>query len=230
MAPDGFSGQGVQMRRALLALLMALPLLLVASPADAAVPPGLAHVGSTSKVLVVTTGHWASTTGTATSWQKVSGRWRAVRTTMPVYVGRSGFSTSRHEGDGTSPAGTFLMRFAFGARANPGVHLGWRSIVPSSCWAGERPDYNRWVHRSCTSRDEDLWASRAVAYRYAAAIGFNDAPAVWGKGSAMFLHEQIGKATSGCVSMREADLLAVLRWMTPGTKIVMGPKSYVATQ
>jgi L,D-peptidoglycan transpeptidase YkuD (ErfK/YbiS/YcfS/YnhG family) len=53
---------------------------------------------------------------------------------------------------------------------------------------------------------------------------------VWGKGSAMFLHEQIGKPTSGCVSMREADLLAVLRWMTPGTKVVMGPESYVATQ
>jgi L,D-peptidoglycan transpeptidase YkuD (ErfK/YbiS/YcfS/YnhG family) len=218
------------MRRALFALLLALPLLLVATPAEAAAPPGLNHVGSTTKVLVVTTGHWASTTGTATTWQKTNGRWAAVRGRMPVYVGRTGFSTHRHEGDGTTPAGTFLMRFAFGARANPGVHLGWRAIVPNSCWSGERADYNRWVHRVCTSHDEDLWASRAVAYRYAAAIGYNDSPAVWGKGSAIFLHEQIGKPTSGCVSMREADLTAVLRWMTPGTKIVMGPQSYVATQ
>jgi L,D-peptidoglycan transpeptidase YkuD (ErfK/YbiS/YcfS/YnhG family) len=218
------------MRRVVLSVLMALPLLLSASPAQAAAPTGLTHVGTTTKVLVVTTSRWKAITGTATAWQKSGGRWYAVRSRIPVYVGRGGFSTSRHEGDGTSPAGTFLMRFAFGARANPGVHLGWRAIVPNSCWSGERADYNRWVHRSCTPRDEDLWASRAVAYRYAAAIGYNDFPAAWGKGSAMFLHEQIGKATSGCVSMPEADLIAVLRWMTPGTKIVMGPESYVATQ
>ena len=152
-----------------------------------------------------------------------------MRTRSPVRVGRAGFSTNRHEGDGTSPAGTFLLRYAFGARANPGVHLGWKALVPHSCWSGERADYNRWVHRVCTSRDEDLWASRAVAYRYAAVIGFNDAPPVWGRGSGIFLHEDYGQATRGCVAMREADLLAVLRWMTPGTKIVMGPESYVAS-
>lgn len=218
------------MCRVLLALLMSLPLLLEATAAEAAAPPGLNHVGTGTKVLVVSTASAKATTGTATAWQKSAGRWYAVRGRIPVYVGRNGFSANRHEGDGTTPTGTFLMRYAFGARANPGVHIGWRSIVPNSCWSGERADYNRWVHRSCTSRDEDLWASRSVAYRYAGAIGYNDSPAVWGKGSAIFLHEQIGRPTSGCVSMREADLLAVLHWMTPGTKIVMGPQSYVASQ
>jgi len=50
---------------------------------------------------------------------------------------------------------------------------------------------------------------------------------VWGRGSGIFLHRQTGGPTAGCVSLREADLLAVLRWLRPGTRIVMGPAAYV---
>jgi L,D-peptidoglycan transpeptidase YkuD (ErfK/YbiS/YcfS/YnhG family) len=216
------------MRRFLVTLLLAVPLVLSTSPAQATPPSVLNHVGSTTKVIIVTTPSWAATSGTATLWQKVAGQWRAVRSSMPARVGRSGFKTNRHEGDGSTPAGTFLIRYAFGSRANPGVHVGWKPLVPRSCWSGERRDYNTWQHRTCTSRDEDLWASRSVAYRYATVIGFNDSPAVWGKGSGIFLHETTGRATAGCVALREADLVATMRWITPGTKIVMGPQSYVA--
>lgn len=217
-----------RLHRLLVTLLVAVPLALSASPAQASTPSVLNHVGSTTKVVIVTTPSWTATSGTATLWQKVNGSWRAVRSAMPARVGRSGFKTDRHEGDGSSPAGKFLMRYAFGSRANPGVHIGWKALVPYSCWSGERADYNRWVHRVCTSRDENLWASRAVAYRYAAVIGFNDSPVVWGKGSGIFLHETLNRATAGCVALSEANLVATLRWMTPGTKIVMGPQSYVA--
>jgi L,D-peptidoglycan transpeptidase YkuD (ErfK/YbiS/YcfS/YnhG family) len=221
--------QGVLMRaRVWICPLLAVPLVLSSSPAQAAQPRVLSHVGSTTKVVIVTTSSWQATSGTMTLWQKVNGSWRRVRGSMPARVGRSGFKTDRREGDGSSPAGTFPMRFAFGSRANPGVHIGWKALVPRSCWSGERRDYNRWVHRTCTRRDENLWASRAVAYRYAAVIGYNDSPPAWGKGSGIFVHETTGRATAGCVAVREADLVATLRWMTPGTKIVMGPQSYVA--
>jgi L,D-peptidoglycan transpeptidase YkuD (ErfK/YbiS/YcfS/YnhG family) len=92
---------------------------------------------------------------------------------------------------------------------------------------GERADYNRWAAgRRCSRRDEDLWRSARVAYRYAAVIDFNDRRPVWGRGSGIFLHQQTGGPTAGCVSLREADLLAVLRWLRPGTRIVMGPAGY----
>ena len=215
------------MRRAVVSLLLAVPLVL-AVPAWAAPPGVLNHVGSTTRVLLVTSKTWTATSGTATLWQKTGGTWKAVRAGMLARVGRAGFSTHHHEGDGTTPAGVFVMRSAFGSRANPGTGLPWRAIVPRSCWSGEPADYNRWVTRICTSRDEDLWASRAVAYRYVGVVGFNDSPAVWGNGSAIFVHETLGIATSGCVALRENDVIATLRWMTPGTKIVMGPESYVA--
>jgi L,D-peptidoglycan transpeptidase YkuD (ErfK/YbiS/YcfS/YnhG family) len=212
----------------LLAVLLVVPL--AASPAQAAGHPGvLDRMGSATRVVVVTAPSWRSTRGGATLWQRTSTGWHAVRVGIPVWVGRNGFQTitARHEGDGTTPAGKFPMRFAFGSRANPGVHLGWRSLAPQTCWSGERRDYNTWVRRTCTSRDEDLWASRALAYRYAAAIGFNDSPAVWGRGSAIFLHESLSRPTTGCVSMSETNLLVTLRWLTPGSWIVMGPQAYV---
>jgi hypothetical protein len=39
------------------------------------------------------------------------------------------------------------------------------------------------------------------------------------------LHQQTGGPTAGCVSLNPADLVAVLRWLRPGTRIAMGPSS-----
>jgi L,D-peptidoglycan transpeptidase YkuD (ErfK/YbiS/YcfS/YnhG family) len=80
--------------------------------------------------------------------------------------------------------------------------------------------------RGCT-RDENLWKNRRVAYRHAAVIDFNYRRPVWGRGSGIFLHQQTGGPTAGCVSLRQTDLVAVLRWLRPGTRIVMGPASFV---
>ena len=208
-----------------------LPLLLAPGRAEAAHPRVLDHMGRVTAVALVTTPGWRSTRGTLALWQRTNGTWRTVRSGIPVWVGRNGFqyASRRHEGDGTSPAGRFPMRFAFGAQPNPGARLAWTQLHTNSCWSGERADYNTYVRRTCTSRDENLWASRRTAYRYAAVVGFNDSPAVWGRGSAIFLHVSLGKATSGCVSMAESNLLTTLRWMPRGAWIVMGPQAYVNT-
>jgi L,D-peptidoglycan transpeptidase YkuD (ErfK/YbiS/YcfS/YnhG family) len=42
-----------------------------------------------------------------------------------------------------------------------------------------------------------------------------------------FLHGQTGGPTAGCVSLRPKDLVAVLRWLRPGTRIAMGPAGYL---
>ena len=216
-------------RRALALVVLTLPLLLTAPRAEAAYPNVLNHMGSATSVAIVTTPGWRSTRGGMTLWQKSSGTWRAVRTGIPVWVGRNGwqYAAQRHEGDGTSPAGKFPMRFAFGAQPNPGAKLAWTQLQTNSCWSGERPDYNTYVRRTCTSRDENLWASRRTAYRYAAVVGFNDSPAVWGRGSGIFFHVTLSQPTSGCVSMSETNLLWTLRWMPKGAWVVMGPQAYV---
>lgn len=211
-------------------LLPLLVLLAFATPAQAAMPSVLDHLGSATRALIVTGPTASSTKGTATAWQKVNGGWHVARGSMPVNLGRGGLrsASSRHEGDGSTPAGRFHLRYAFGSAPNPGSRLGWKSLVPHSCWSGERADYNRWVHRVCTTRDEDLYAARQTAYRYVVAVGFNDNPAVYGRGSAIFLHQTLGVATSGCVSFSASDITYLVRWITPDTWLVMGPESYVS--
>jgi len=210
------------------AVVLALLMVLTPARAEAAYPRVLDHMGSATAVAIVTAPGWHSTRGGMTLWQRTD-TWRAVRTGIPVWVGRNGFqyATRRHEGDGTTPAGKFPMRFAFGGQANPGTHLAWTQLQSNSCWSGERQDYNTYVRRTCTARDENLWASRRSAYRYAAVVGFNDSPAVWGRGSGIFLHVTLSQPTSGCVSMAETNLLWTLRWMPRGAWVVMGPQAYV---
>ena len=51
-------------------------------------------------------------------------------------------------------------------------------------------------------------------YDYGAVIGYNTARAP-GLGSAIFLHVNIGQATTGCVTLPVDELLKVLRWLRP---------------
>jgi L,D-peptidoglycan transpeptidase YkuD (ErfK/YbiS/YcfS/YnhG family) len=53
-------------------------------------------------------------------------------------------------------------------------------------------------------------------------IEYNMRPVVPGKGSGIFLHAQTGGPTIGCVSLRKAELRAVLRWLRPDDKPVIG--------
>jgi L,D-peptidoglycan transpeptidase YkuD (ErfK/YbiS/YcfS/YnhG family) len=209
---------------------------LTAAPVGAAPPPTPDRIRSlrhATQAIVVTSASWRSTRATVRTYQHTGGRWKLVRGPMPARVGGRGFSAPgrRHEGDRTTPAGTFGFVYGFGSRPNPGMWgFKWRPLKPGSCWSGKRADYNRWVWRGCTRHDEHLWKYRKVAYRYSMVIDFNYAKPVYGRGSGIFLHQQTGRPTLGCVALREADLVAVLRWMRPGVRSVMGPASFVRTQ
>jgi L,D-peptidoglycan transpeptidase YkuD (ErfK/YbiS/YcfS/YnhG family) len=56
------------------------------------------------------------------------------------------------------------------------------------------------------------------AYAHLAVVEHNMHPVVPGRGSGIFLHVQIGKATSGCISLRRPALLRVLRWLAPASR------------
>jgi L,D-peptidoglycan transpeptidase YkuD (ErfK/YbiS/YcfS/YnhG family) len=220
------------MRRAIVVLATALALTTLAAPARAADPPTPGRIDSlrgATRAIVVASRSWGSTRAAVRTYERrrPGDRWRLVRGPMPARVGYNGFSASRHEGDGTTPAGTFGFVYGFGSRPNPGMGgFSWRRLQPNSCWSGQRADYNRWVTRACT-RGESLWKNRRVAYRYAAVIDFNYRRPVWGRGSGIFLHQMTGGPTAGCVSLRPKDLVAVLRWLRPGTRIAMGPASHL---
>jgi len=167
--------------------------------------------------------HSTVATFTATACgRRVLGPWRAR-------VGYAGVSAHHVEGDGTTPLGSFAIGpMVYGLDPNPGVALDYHRLVCGDWW-DEDPSsakYNRFQHVPCGTKppfgggSEALWEA-AVAYREFAVIDYNTAPAVPGRGSGIFLHDDTGSATNGCVSLPRPELLRVLRWLRPGATIAI---------
>ena len=55
-------------------------------------------------------------------------------------------------------------------------------------------------------------------------IDYNRFPVHAGAGSAFFLHVTNGEATAGCVSIPEASLVSIMRWLNPSVhpRILIG--------
>lgn len=209
-------------------------LLSLAAPARAAPevsPGGMRGLNGAQRAIIISASGTRTTHATARTYARdADGAWRLARKGMPARLGASGLSrgNARHEGDGTTPMGAYGFVYGFGSQPDPGMTgFAWRRLNPSSCWAADRAHYNRWVARRPCGTGENLWSSARVAYRYAAVIDFNYASPVVGRGSGIFLHAQTGRPTRGCVALRERDLLAVLRWLRAGSRIVIGTTSYL---
>jgi len=71
-----------------------------------------------------------------------------------------------------------------------------------------------------------LWREDFV-YDLLAVLGWNDAPAVPGKGSAIFLHvaRPDFRPTEGCVALAQADLQRVLALGLTGVRVLNGAVS-----
>jgi L,D-peptidoglycan transpeptidase YkuD (ErfK/YbiS/YcfS/YnhG family) len=207
--------------------------------AAATVPERLTvPLGNASQVIVVSSGGWSSTSATLTTWERAGGGWRQVHGPFTARIGRNGFKVDHVEGDGTAPAGSFPITGIMGRQPDPGVRYPYRQLTPGDCWISDSgsPAYNTLVRANpCSRPNEDLYAIGAGAYRYAAITGYNSSPVVPGRGSAIFLHRHsytgggATKATSGCISVAEPELLAVLRWLDPAKqpRIAMGPEGWL---
>ena len=192
--------------------------------APAITPDGMRGLEHATQAIVVQAPSRRSTRATARTYARATatGPWHLVRHAMPARLGRSGLSSHRHEGDGSTPIGSFGFVYAFGSRPNPGLTaLRYRRMDAASCWASTRANYNRWIEQ-LPCHGESLYASARLAYRYAAVIDFNYRRPVYGRGSGIFLHVQTARPTQGCISLAERDLLGVLRRLTPATRIVIG--------
>jgi L,D-peptidoglycan transpeptidase YkuD (ErfK/YbiS/YcfS/YnhG family) len=155
--------------------------------------------------------------------RRVAGPWRAR-------VGVNGLSAHHREGDGTTPLGTYAIgSVVYGLDASTGIRLRYHRLACGDWWDEDprSPTYNTFQHVACGEsppfggRSEALWRA-TVAYRELAVIEYNAQPAIPGRGSAIFLHDDTGHATNGCVTLPRADLLRTLHWLRPGAKIAIG--------
>ena len=187
---------------------------------DLAVPQPLT---SEQLITVVAPGP-RSTYATARIWQRVEGCWTAAGGPYSARVGRKGIRANKREGDGATPAGTFpIGRTMYGNSPNPGVSFPYVRLRCGDWWVEDSRSrvYNTFQRVGCghtppfkvTTPD---MSTSPRAYAHLAVVNYNTEPVVPGRGSGIFLHVQIGKATSGCISLRRPALIHVLRWLRPG--------------
>lgn len=189
--------------------------------------------GSATQLITVTAASARSTDATLQTWTRSGDTWVKVDAAVHAYLGRSGTSTDKHEGDGTTPAGSFTLTQAFGYRADPGTALQYAQTTPADWWISQPgPLYN--THQRCTSGTDGDGCGYAAPsehlyytqpnYQYALVIDYNTSPVRADAGSAVFLHVQTGKPTSGCVSIELTQLTRILRWLQPAAhpRILIG--------
>ncbi len=200
-----------------------------ADPAGAQVAPSPeppAHPAD--QLIVVSARSYGDTYATLTAYDVTDGRRHVVFGPWTARIGDHGFAplAQKREGDGRTPSGTYGFQFMFGVKGDPGVRYAYRRVHPYDVWDDDpsSPLYNTWVD----DRTQDPGSSpepmdQTPYYDYGAVIAYNTARRP-GLGSAIFLHVEVGGATTGCVSLPVGELLAVLRWLDPtrSPRIEMG--------
>ncbi|MGH3354574.1 MAG: L,D-transpeptidase family protein [Nocardioidaceae bacterium] len=240
-------------------LALGAALLVTAPSTTAAGRPLPSYVQTRPKVqqmVTATSPGWRTSRVTLRAWQRPrGGRWRQVRGPIPARIGYAGWARRAHrrQSTGTTPAGNFSMRRAFGSRPDPGGRLPYRRFDRNDYWPYEPRDpatYNVYQrHKAAATRwrrdyRERLWDYRDQ-YRYAVVVGFNLPSGVhysrarrqWvardrantRKGGGIFVHVTDGGPTAGCVSMRLRRMRWLVRWLEPARtpRIAMGPRRYV---
>ncbi|MEO3470988.1 L,D-transpeptidase family protein [Roseomonas sp. CAU 1739] len=135
---------------------------------------------------------------------------------MRCALGAAGIRAAKQEGDSATPTGLMPIRRVFwradrGPR--PSTTLPAEPIAPDDGWCDDptHRDYNTRIRLPHPGRHETLWRDDGV-YDVIAVLGWNDAPVLRGRGSAIFLH--IARAdlapTEGCVALPEAALRRLL--------------------
>ena len=192
-------------------------LIVVSSPTAEPAPPGyLARLRAFER------------TNPESPWRPVFGAWQVETGSGHLLAG-----ATRRAGDHATPIGVFgIGRTMYGNKPNPGrLHYAYHRLVCGDWW-DEDPyssEYNHFVHVSCATTPTFAWWSEAlwtetVAYPYFAVINFNINPIRSGAGApgaGIFLHSWVGGATEGCVALRQAQLLQVLRWLKPAAHPVI---------
>jgi L,D-peptidoglycan transpeptidase YkuD (ErfK/YbiS/YcfS/YnhG family) len=200
---------------------------LLASTFALACPPNLANstdVPASARQLVTVEAKVARTTyAELRTWRRADGCWVAAAGPYAARVGKNGLSAIRREGDGTTPTGTYRIGpTMYGNEANPCVRFRYRRLRCGDWWDEDpaSPTYNSFQHVACGTAppfaggSEGMW-QQPRPYPYLAVVEYNMRPVVPGKGSGIFLHAQTGGPTIGCISLRKAELRAVLRWLRP---------------
>jgi L,D-peptidoglycan transpeptidase YkuD (ErfK/YbiS/YcfS/YnhG family) len=207
------------------------------------------------QLVIVTTSDWDADQGVLTAYELAQDQWKQVQPPTPVAVGRAGAAWGvglhpqqsagpiKKEGDGRSPAGVFRISEAFGYAASESTALAYKGMRESDYCidVSGSPLYNRIVDARVVGESavrgstepmrRDIHANGDVRYKLGFVIEHNvqGAPQA---GSCIFAHlrRSADEPTSGCTSMDEPAMRALLAWLRPDRQpvFVLLPQSEYA--
>ena len=200
-------------------------------------------LGTTHKLVVVTTADWNDVQGSLTRYERQNGKWQQVGDASPVVVGKNGLAWNprlargysgvypgpvKHEGDGRSPAGIFQLKNIFGfepALSGSNTYLPLTSNIECVDDPASR-SYAQVVDRQKVEIVD--WHSsekmrEVPGYRWGVVVNYNMERTIKGEGSCIFLHQWSGPAsgTAGCTAMAASDIEALVQWLTGEEAAVM---------
>jgi L,D-peptidoglycan transpeptidase YkuD (ErfK/YbiS/YcfS/YnhG family) len=165
------------------------------------------------------------------SWSATTGILKIGPHIFNCTLGKSGVISAgaKKEGDGKTPLGTFPLRqllYRADRVSRPETGLRAEILTPETGWCEDpaHPDYNKKITLPHPA-GHDRMTREDHLYDYTVVIGYNDAPAAAGLGSAIFMHlaRPAFTPTHGCVGLRPEDMLAVLKLCDASSRITILP-------
>lgn len=142
---------------------------------------------------------------------------------LPCRVGRSGFSKTKQEGDGSTPIGIWKLLNAYYRPDKippPKTVLPIVEITPDMGWSDDPKDsaYNTCITLPYELSHEKLWRDDNL-YDLFITINHNTNPINSGKGSAIFIHRMRESMvpTEGCLALKFEDLQYLVETATLDT-------------
>lgn len=145
-------------------------------------------------------------------YSRGSGQWTEVSSlSCSGRVGRSGASSQKQEGDGTTPTGLYSIGSGFYIHSAPQTGLDLFQVTQDTYWVDD-PDSQFYNQRIEGTENKDWDSAEHMidysAYRYGFVVDYN-LTAEYNAGSAIFFH--IGNSsTAGCIATSENMVLAYL--------------------
>ena len=149
--------------------------------------------------------------------------------TIPCFLGRSGITTQKREGDGATPAGNFKLLYGFyrcDRTKLQASQLPLNPIGPKDGWcdAPDSPNYNSFVSLPFKKSHEIMMREDRL-YDVCIVLDYNINPKTRGMGSAIFFHQSsIGKKpTEGCVAIDPEHMRLILPMLSSETRMIIQP-------
>lgn len=146
-------------------------------------------------------------------------------------IGKGGILEDKREGDGATPVGQFPFRRIFYRADRLKPLAGCPDAIPIEAdhgWSDDPADpehYNQLVKLPYPHSHECLMRQDAV-YDVIVELGYNDAPPIPGRGSAIFMHvaRPDYSGTEGCIALALPDLLELLEQTSGNGTVIVPPE------